>query len=140
MCDCVMIKWYDLVQNYKFFSFSILLGKVECTNLVPYHWATMGTPIHIFFVCLFFRATLTAYGSSQARVELEVQLLVSPQPQQCGIPAMSATYTRAHSNTGSLTHWAKPGIKPASPWIPVRFISAEPWQEFPIHIFLNITK
>ena len=29
---------------------------------------------------------------------------------------MSATYTTAHSNTGSLTHWARPRIKPASSW------------------------
>ena len=40
-----------------------------------------------------------------------------PQPQQCSIWAVSVTYTIAHSNTGSLTHRARPGIKPASPWI-----------------------
>ena len=27
-----------------------------------------------------------------------------PEPQQCRIQAMSATYTTAHGNTGSLTH------------------------------------
>ena len=39
------------------------------------------------------------------------------QPQQRGIQAMSATYTTAHGNTGSLTYWAGPGIKPTSFWI-----------------------
>ena len=39
------------------------------------------------------------------------------------------TYTRAHSNFGSLTHWARPGIEPASSWMLVRFISAEPQRE-----------
>uniref|UniRef100_A0A8D1EBR9 VWFA domain-containing protein n=1 Tax=Sus scrofa TaxID=9823 RepID=A0A8D1EBR9_PIG len=33
----------------------------------------------------------------------------TPQPQQCGIRAASSTYTTAHSNTGSLTHSARPG-------------------------------
>ena len=28
----------------------------------------------------------------------------TPQPQQCGIQDVSATYTTAHGNTGSLTH------------------------------------
>ena len=53
------------------------------------------------------------------------------QPQQCGIQAMSATYTAAHGNAGSLTHWARPGIEPASSLILVRFVSAEPWWELP---------
>ena len=53
----------------------------------------------------------------------------TPQLQQHGIWAMSATYTMAHGNTRSLTHWARPGIKPSSSWILVRFIYPEPqWQ------------
>ena len=39
-------------------------------------------------------------------------------------------YITAHSNAGSLTHWARPGIEPASSWILVRFVSTEPWREF----------
>ena len=34
----------------------------------------------------------------------------TPQPQQCRIGAKSSTYAAAHSNTGSLTHWMRPGI------------------------------
>ena len=30
---------------------------------------------------------------------------------------MSVTYTVAHSNMGSLTHWARPGIKSEASWI-----------------------
>ena len=52
-----------------------------------------------------------------------------PQPQQHGIQAVSETYTEAHGNTGSLTHWVRSGIEPASSWILVGFITAEPWQE-----------
>ena len=39
------------------------------------------------------------------------------------------TYTTAHSNTRSSTHRARPGIKPASSWILVGFVTAEPWPE-----------
>ena len=38
-----------------------------------------------------------------------------PEPQQQGIWAVSATYTTAHGNTGSLTHWARPGSEPTTP-------------------------
>ena len=34
-----------------------------------------------------------------------------PQPQQCQIWAASGTYTIAHSNARSLTHWVRPGNK-----------------------------
>ena len=53
----------------------------------------------------------------------------TPQPQQCGIGATSVTYTTAHDNTGSSTHWLRPGIKPASSWMLVRFVSTAPQQE-----------
>ena len=36
----------------------------------------------------------------------------------------------------SLAHWVSPGIKPASSWIPVGFVIAEPWQELLRHIFV----
>ena len=38
-------------------------------------------------------------------------------------------YTIAHSHAGSLTHGARQGIEPASSWILVRLVSAEPEQE-----------
>ena len=54
-----------------------------------------------------------------------------PQPSQPQIQASSATYTTAHDNTGSLTHWVRPGIKPTSSQMLVRFISTEPQWELP---------
>ena len=52
-----------------------------------------------------------------------------PQPQQYQIQATSATYTTAHGNARSLTHWARPGTKAMFSWILVRFVSAEPrWE------------
>ena len=47
-------------------------------------------------------------------VKLKLQLRATPQPQQHWIQATSATYVKACSNTGSLTHWARPGVKPTS--------------------------
>ena len=58
------------------------------------------------------------------------------QPQPCQIWAASMTYSIAHGNTKSLTHWARPGIEPASSWILVSFVSAEPRWELPRTIFL----
>ena len=61
-----------------------------------------------------------------------------PQPQQCGIQAKSATYTIAHSNAGSLTNWARPGIKPATSWILVRFVTHWATMGTPFLAFLII--
>ena len=47
----------------------------------------------------------------------------TPDTQQRGIWAASATYTTAHGNTESLTHWARPGIEPSTSWFPVGFIN-----------------
>ena len=55
------------------------------------------------------------------------------QPQQHQIQAMSANYTATHSNSRSLNHWARPGIEPASSWILLGFITAEPRQQLPQH-------
>ena len=55
----------------------------------------------------------------------------TPQPQQCGIWAVSATCNAAHGNAGSLTHWVRPGIKPETSWFLVGFVCAEPQRELP---------
>ena len=49
------------------------------------------------------------------RIEMVEKIM--PQPQQRRIWASSVTYTTAHGNTRSLTHWARPGIEPAFSWI-----------------------
>ena len=62
-------------------------------------------------------------------VESELQLLAYTTATAMSDRASSVTYTTAHSNAGSLTHWARPGIEPTSSWILVRFVSVEPQQE-----------
>ena len=52
-----------------------------------------------------------------------------PQPQQWQIQATSVTYTTDHGNTGSLTHWARPGIELTTSWFLVGFVSTAPQWE-----------
>ena len=98
----------------------------------------IGTSIYVIFVFLF-RPTSAAYGSSQSRGQIgaaasslrhrhshaisELHLQPTPQTQQCGIWALSATYTSAHGNARSLTHWVRIGIEPTSWWILVGFVN-----------------
>jgi len=111
--------------------------------------------MYLFF-CLF-RAAPVAYRRSQSRGWIgaaaaslhhshsntgsKPHLWPTPQPQQHHIQATSSTYTTAHGNARSLTHWARPGMEPESSWIPVWLITAEPWQElhkFPFQINLGV--
>ena len=59
---------------------------------------------------------------SRPGVELELQL---------------PTYTTAHSNTRSLTHLVRPGIKPASSWLLIGFVTTEPQWELPRQWIFN---
>ena len=80
----------------------------------------------VFFVCLvfffcFFRASPAACGRSQARGQIE---------------ATAAGLHHSDGNTRALTHWARPGIKPASSWFLVGFINHWAQRELLIlHIF-----
>ena len=80
-----------------------------------------------FFFFGLFRAIPMAYGSYQTRGQIR---------------AIAAGLGHSHSNTrseanlqatphligGSLTHWARPGIEPASSWILVGVATTEPQQ------------
>ena len=62
----------------------------------------------IFYFVVFLRAAPAAYGGSQAR----------------GLfGAVAAGLHHSHSNARSLTHWARPRIKPTSLWILVGFVN-----------------
>ena len=66
-----------------------------------------------FFVFLSFsRAAPVAYGGSQARGRIGAAANPS-----------SVCSSTAHVNARSLTHWARPGIKPATSWFPVGFVN-----------------
>ena len=96
-----------------------------------------------FFVCLFvFRATPVAYGSSQARGGIFVGSKRRIRAVAVGLHHRYATCTTAHSNAWSFTHWARPGIKPASSLTIVGFITtAPPWEllGLVLNLFLDPT-
>ena len=55
--------------------------------------------LFFFFFFGLFRATLVAYGGSQAKGQIiAVAAGLYHSPQQCQILAVSATYTAAHGN------------------------------------------
>ena len=62
-----------------------------------------------------------------------------PEPQPCQIQAAYATYTTAHGNAGSLTHWVRPGIEPTASRFLVRFTSAAPQWELHVSTLLTNT-
>ena len=81
----------------------------------------------LFMLCnlfLLFRATCAAYGCSVG-LKWSCSRWPTPQSQQHRIRAISVTYTTAHGNAGSLTHWARPGIETASSRLLVRFVTTE---------------
>ena len=85
----------------------------------------------------FFRAAVV-YGRSQTRGRMGYSCWPMSQPQQYRIQAASVTYTTAHGNTSSLTHWVRPGVKPSSSWILVGFVTAEPQWELQSIVNLNV--
>ena len=95
----------------------------------------MGTPgfLYYYYYYLIF-VFLGPHPQHKAVPRLGVNFeLQLPAYTATAIPDPShiSTYTIAHSNTGSLTHWGRPGIEPVSSWILVGFITIEPQQEFP---------
>ena len=64
--------------------------------------------IYFFLSFCLFRAIPKTYESSQARGQIR---------------AVTAGIHHGHSNARSLTHWTRPGIKPTSSWMLVRFLN-----------------
>ena len=85
-----------------------------------------------FFFFFFLVGGLYLWYMEVLRLGVESELIGQPtlQPQQLSIRVKSATYTTAHGNTRSLTHWLRPGIESASSWLLLRFISTVPQWKF----------
>ena len=88
------------------------------------------TTYRFFFFCLF-RATPVAYGGFRARglIRATAAGLYHSYSNARSKPHLRTAPHTAHGNAGSLTHWARPGIEPATSWFLVRFVSAVPHQE-----------
>ena len=90
----------------------------------------------IFFFFGLFRATPTAYESSQARGRIGTA--ASGLHHRHSDTGSKPTYITAHDKTGFPTHWGKPGIKPMFSWILVKFITTDPPWELPSGLIFNL--
>ena len=73
-------------------------------------------------------------------VKLEFQLPAYATAKKHGIWVKSVTYTTAHGNTGSLTHWTRPGIESTSSWIQAGFLTCSATMGTPIISILKFIK
>ena len=104
-------------------NYNILSGPDQQSCLLFYSpvWSlSLFNIITFFFFCIL--------GPHLWHMEVP-RLGVKSEPQQGRIRAMSETYTTARGNARPFTHWVRPGIKPATLWFLVRFVSAAPRQE-----------
>ena len=92
----------------------IQIRVVICWYIAFFSNTVIMYPI-LFFFFFFLLVTPAAYGSSQARGWIELQLLATATQHK--IWATSVTYTTTHSNAESLAHWMRPGFEPASSWL-----------------------
>ena len=92
--------------------------------------------LFFFFLSFFFYATPVAYGESQARGRIRAIAtgLHHSHSNSGSKPRLQPT-PQLMANAGSLTHWARPRIKPTSSRLLVRFISAEPQQDLPSTVY-----
>ena len=88
-----------------------------------------------FFLFCFLGQQVQHMEVPRRGVELELQL--PAYTTATAMPDSSCIHNLLHRSQQCwiLTHWAKPGIKPASSRILVGFITAEPWQELPVTVF-----
>ena len=103
-------KWLFIMLRYVPYIHTLLRGFLFCFVL--------------FFVFLPFLGPLPQHMEvPRLGVESELCCWPTPEPQQRGIWATSVTYTPAQGNARSLTHWARPGIKPITSWFLVGFVN-----------------
>ena len=103
--------------------------------------------LHIFSLWHFFCLFLSLLGLYLWHMEVprlrgnqSCSCQPTAKPQQHEIWASCVTYTTAHGNAGSLTHWVRPGIEPVSSWMLVRSanrsaMTGTPWGGFFVCFF-----
>ena len=126
-CESISILSFQATRIFKF-GF-----KMYGSETVWYNSETVRTtPFCFVLFCLlsFFRAAPVAYGGSQARGRIgAVATVLLQSHSNSGSEPCLWTTPQLTGNAGSLTHWARPGIEPATSWFLNRFVSAAPRQE-----------
>ena len=121
----------SLINNnihFKCFLKKMYVFFLHLLMVVKKYWRISSTFILFYFYFFLFWASPTAHGGSQARGWIGATAAGLHHSHNSGSePRLQ--HTTAHGNTGSLTHWARPGIEPTTPWFPVRFLSSVPQWE-----------
>ena len=89
-------------------------NRLTWINIINIQFYLFFYRISLFFFFLPFYLQHMEVPRLAVESELQLRLRPTPQPQQHRIPATSVTHTIACGNARSLTHWARPGIKPSS--------------------------
>ena len=79
-----------------------------------------------------------AYEGSQTRGPIGAVAGSLYSHSNAGSELHLATYTTAHGNPRSSTHWARPGIEPLTSWFLVGFVSAVPQWELQTFFFFHV--
>ena len=101
-------------------SLALNLAPSSITRKLLKTWDLQGgaSSVHcifkILFIFSFYGCTCDIWKFLGQRSDWSCSCPPTPQPQQHWIRAASVTYVTAYGNTGSLIHWARPGIKPVS--------------------------
>ena len=66
---------------------------------------------------------------SRLAVKLELQLLTCATATAAWDPSRFCNLHHSSGNTGSLAHWAGPGMEPMCLWILIRFVTTKPQWE-----------
>ena len=140
---------YTTAQQHQIWATSVTHA-ADCSNARSLiQWARTGIQplssqrqcLVFFFVCLeggimfCFLSHLRHMEVPGLGVKSELQLRSLPQPHW--IRATHETYATACNIIGSLTHWASPGIEPASSQYYVRSLTTEPQWELLCKCFLE---
>ena len=97
-------------------------------------WLQILRILFFFFLSLLLRATPAAYGGSQARGRIRTTIASLHKSHSNTRPELQLIYTIAPGNTGILN----PGIKPATSWFLVGFLSDAPQMRAPRIIFFRV--
>ena len=126
-------------RAFCFFFRATSLGFYSFMSLIIYDITLQSLSDSFVFYCFLFLSFQGHTHGIQKFLGLGLNQSCScwpiPQSQQCGIQAVSATYTTAHSNPGSSTHRARPEIEPTSSQILVRCLTCRATTGTPEIIF-----
>ena len=150
--DTILLNWllisccFAEVICYLIFFFFGLFGRVlnvfylvmMSKNRDSFISCFMISMLFFLFLCVFLWLHPLLIKVPRLGSNLSCSCWPMPQPHNARSKPRLWPTPQVHGNAGPLTHWARPGIKPVSSWILVRFISCEPgWELLWSLWFLN---